>query len=36
MKYAHEFRDPVLAQGLLGQIREVVARTSAHEEAATP
>ena len=29
MKYAHEFRDPVLAQGLLGQIREVVARTSA-------
>jgi len=29
MKYAHEFRDPVLAQGLLGQIREAVARTSA-------
>ncbi len=29
MKYAHEFRDPVLAQGLLGQIREVVARTGA-------
>ena len=29
MKYAHEFRDPVLAQGLLAQIQEVVARTSA-------
>ncbi|MBA3577890.1 MAG: hydrogenase formation protein HypD [Sphingomonas sp.] len=29
MKYAHEFRDPVLAQGLLGQIREIVARTGA-------
>ncbi len=29
MKYAHEFRDPVLAQGLLAQIREAVARTSA-------
>lgn len=29
MKYAHEFRDPVLAQGLLGQIREAVARTPA-------
>ncbi|MBA3667716.1 MAG: hydrogenase formation protein HypD [Sphingomonas sp.] len=32
MKYAHEFRDPVLAQGLLGQIREAVARTSATVE----
>lgn len=29
MKYAHEFRDPVLAQGLLAQIREAVARTPA-------
>ena len=29
MKYAHEFRDPVLAQGLLGQIRDAVARTPA-------
>lgn len=29
MKYAHEFRDPMLAQGLLGQLREAVARTPA-------
>ena len=29
MKYAHEFRDPVLAQGLLGQLREMVSRTEA-------
>ena len=29
MKYAHEFRDPVLAQGLLAQIRDKVARTGA-------
>ncbi len=29
MKYAHEFRDPVLAQGLLAQIRDKVARTVA-------
>ncbi len=29
MKYAHEFRDPVLARGILAQIREVVGRTGA-------
>jgi hydrogenase expression/formation protein HypD len=29
MKYAHEFRDPVLAQGLLAQIRGMVTRTGA-------
>ncbi|MGI8931773.1 MAG: hydrogenase formation protein HypD [Sphingomicrobium sp.] len=29
MKYAHEFRDPILAQGLLTQIRDVVTRTGA-------
>ncbi len=29
MKYAHEFRDPILAQGLLAQIRDVVTRTGA-------
>jgi len=27
MKYAHEFRDPVLARGVLAQIRGMVART---------
>ena len=32
MKYAHEFRNPVLAQGLLAQIRETVARTGATRE----
>ena len=29
MKYAHEFRDPVLARGLIAQLREIVGRTGA-------
>ncbi len=32
MKYAHEFRDPVLAKGVLAGLADLVAQTSATPE----